>query len=82
MKRIAQTLLTLLLLFIVPVASARTHHRRHHYINSSGHRIHSPAHSRSAPVGASAQCNDGTYSFSEHHQGTCSHHGGVARWLH
>lgn len=33
------------------------------------------------PPGATAQCRDGTYSFSQHHSGTCSHHGGVARWL-
>lgn len=33
------------------------------------------------PAGATALCNDGTYSFSQHHQGTCSHHGGVAQWL-
>ncbi len=30
------------------------------------------------PAGASAKCNDGTYSYSLHHSGTCSHHGGVA----
>ena len=30
--------------------------------------------------GATAMCNDGTLSFSAHHQGTCSHHGGVAIW--
>ena len=35
-----------------------------------------------APAGASAQCRDGTYSYSQHHSGTCSYHGGVARWLH
>ena len=34
----------------------------------------------SAPNGATAKCKDGTYSFSKHHQGTCSHHGGVAEW--
>lgn len=34
-----------------------------------------------APPGASAQCRDGSYSFSAHRRGTCSHHGGVARWL-
>lgn len=34
-----------------------------------------------APAGASAQCRDGTYSFSRSRRGTCSHHGGVARWL-
>lgn len=33
------------------------------------------------PAGATAQCNDGTYSFSQHRSGTCSHHGGVKRWL-
>ena len=35
----------------------------------------------SAPPGATARCNDGTYSYSQHRQGTCSHHGGVAAWL-
>ena len=35
----------------------------------------------SAPPGATARCRDGTYSFSQHHSGTCSHHGGVAKWL-
>jgi hypothetical protein len=37
--------------------------------------------SASAPPGATARCRDGTYSFSHHHSGTCSHHGGVAQWL-
>jgi hypothetical protein len=41
----------------------------------SGARIVSP------PPGATALCNDGTYSFSQTHSGTCSHHGGVAAWL-
>lgn len=54
-----------------------------HYVNSSGHLVHSPAHTTTglAPSGASAHCADGTYSFSEHRQGTCSHHGGVTAWL-
>ena len=34
-----------------------------------------------APPGATALCNDGTYSFSATRSGTCSHHGGVAVWL-
>jgi hypothetical protein len=34
-----------------------------------------------APVGATALCRDGSYSFSQHHSGTCSYHGGVAQWL-
>jgi hypothetical protein len=35
----------------------------------------------SSPPGATARCNDGTYSYAVHHQGACSHHGGVAAWL-
>jgi Protein of unknown function (DUF3761) len=35
----------------------------------------------SPPPGATARCRDGTYSFSQHRQGTCSHHSGVAEWL-
>jgi hypothetical protein len=33
------------------------------------------------PVRATAQCLDGTYSFSASRGGTCSSHEGVARWL-
>jgi hypothetical protein len=52
------------------------------YINVDGQRIPSPRQSPSGPpAGASAQCNDGSYSFSTHRRGTCSHHGGVRRWL-
>jgi hypothetical protein len=41
-----------------------------------------PSAARSAaPPGATARCNDGTYSFSQTHSGTCSHHAGVAAWL-
>jgi hypothetical protein len=49
-----------------------------YYKNSSGHCIHRPS---SNPAGATAVCADGTYSYSEHASGTCSHHGGVARWI-
>jgi hypothetical protein len=53
-----------------------------HYVNKSGQDVHSPANTKSGsvPVGASAKCADGTYSFSQHHSGTCSRHGGVAEW--
>ena len=34
----------------------------------------------SNPQGATARCNDGTYSYSANRSGTCSHHGGVAEW--
>lgn len=52
-----------------------------YYTNTSGIKVHSPAYSKSVPEGASAQCRDGTYSFSQSSRGTCSHHGGVAKWL-
>lgn len=54
-----------------------------YYTNVSGNTVHSPAHStdNAIPVGATAQCGDGTYSFSQHRSGTCSHHGGVSSWL-
>jgi hypothetical protein len=28
-----------------------------------------------------AQCKDGTFSYSAHHTGACSHHGGVTQWI-
>lgn len=73
-------------------ASAKDYHRHytHHaagyypgdyYTNRAGHQVHRPVRANSAPPGASAKCYDGTYSFSENHRGTCSHHGGVASWL-
>ena len=52
-----------------------------YYTNVSGYRVHSPTYYDSAPAGATALCRDGTYSFSRNRRGTCSHHGGVARWL-
>ncbi len=51
------------------------------YVNSSGNVVCSPYSAPSAPAGATARCVDGTYSFSQHRQGTCSYHGGVAEWL-
>lgn len=33
-----------------------------------------------APANATAKCRDGTYSASQTHSGSCSHHGGVAEW--
>lgn len=37
--------------------------------------------SAAPPAGATAKCNDGTYSTSKNHSGACSKHGGVAGWL-
>lgn len=51
------------------------------YVNSAGATVCSPESAPSAPVGATAKCGDGTYSFSQSRRGTCSSHGGVAVWL-
>jgi hypothetical protein len=50
------------------------------YVNVDGVRVPSPVFSDTRPAGASARCRDGSYSFSLHRRGTCSHHGGVAEW--
>lgn len=52
-----------------------------YYTNVDGQRVQSPTKYNSIPSGATAICRDGTYSFSKHRRGTCSHHGGVAKWL-
>ena len=55
--------------------------RVRHYTNVDGYRVQSPTYYNTIPAGATALCRDGTYSFSRNRRGTCSHHGGVARWL-
>ncbi|WP_371425116.1 DUF3761 domain-containing protein [Tardiphaga sp.] len=70
---------------------ARENRHHHHVVTSgygedyytarSGHRVHRPMQASRAPAGASAQCADRSWSFSESRRGTCSHHGGVSRWL-
>ena len=52
-----------------------------YYTDKDGNHVQSPTKYDAAPEGATAVCRDGTYSFSRHRQGTCSHHGGVAKWL-
>ena len=51
------------------------------YVNVDGVRVPSPVFSETKPAGATARCRDGSYSFSQHRRGTCSHHGGVAEWF-
>lgn len=51
------------------------------YINVDGEWVPSPGYYDSAPEDATAECGDGTYSFSQNRRGTCSYHGGVAQWL-
>jgi hypothetical protein len=53
------------------------------YVNSRGIWVPSPHWTSDgrAPAGATAQCCDGSFSFSYSRRGTCSHHGGVCQWL-
>lgn len=52
-----------------------------YYTNTAGEQVQSPTAYERPPAGATAQCWDGTYSFSQNRRGTCSHHGGVKKWL-
>ena len=51
------------------------------YRSRDGQVVRRPENCLAPPDGATARCRDGTYSFSQHRSGTCSHHGGVAQWL-
>jgi len=51
------------------------------YVNSKGQTVPRPESCSGPPQGATAHCRDGSYSFSQSRRGTCSHHGGVAKWL-
>lgn len=63
--------------------AAKPVHDTGYYTNRNGQAVHRPERTQGnvIPAGATAQCRDSTYSFSRHRRGTCSHHGGVARWL-
>lgn len=52
-----------------------------YYTNVNGNLVHRPVFAAQPPAGATAQCVDGAYSFSQHRRGTCNYRGGVKRWL-
>jgi hypothetical protein len=45
-----------------------------------GVRSAAPASTKPVKISPIARCKDGTLSYAAHHQGACSHHGGVATW--
>ena len=51
------------------------------YTNRKGQTVQRPEYCSGPPQGATAHCRDGSYSFSQSRRGTCSHHGGVGKWL-
>jgi Protein of unknown function (DUF3761) len=72
---------TVLLLVAQPVLARDTQSSRGYYRSSDGSMVHGPTREANAAYGkVSADCRDGTHSYSHHHQGTCSGHGGVSTW--
>jgi Protein of unknown function (DUF3761) len=51
-----------------------------YYLNSDEKWVRRPECIPDHQPGETAICRDGSHSFALHHNGTCSHHGGVARW--
>jgi len=60
-----------------PAATSVTTCGEDYYRNVDGNCVHRPSDN---PSGASAQCRDGSYSYSQNRRGTCSGHGGVSVW--
>jgi hypothetical protein len=76
-----RTALLLSALFLPTAALAATCHATPgSYTDVDGDTVHRPVCATTHQVGETAICNDGSHSFSRHHTGTCSHHGGVAEW--
>jgi Protein of unknown function (DUF3761) len=70
----------LVICFAVQCGKALAHANNNNcYVNSSGHVLHSPSCGQEHEK-RTAEWRDGSVSFSEHHRGACSYHGGVAHW--
>jgi hypothetical protein len=86
-RKFATVGVALLILCSYNLASARSPYNEadlkshRYYENRDHHWVHSPSQTYTGqrPPEATARCADGSYSFSEHRNGTCSHQGGVAR---
>jgi len=63
---------------LVLVAISNCAGNQTHYTNRDGHRIAVPGQTS---TGATARCRDGSWSYSQHRNGTCSQQGGVREWL-
>ncbi|MEV5205592.1 DUF3761 domain-containing protein [Streptomyces sp. NPDC053720] len=73
--RVAVTVLAVAAAFLVPAARAGA---------AAGCAPHTTGVCRAGsphPAGATAQCKDGTPSYSKTFRGTCSGHGGVRYWF-
>jgi hypothetical protein len=65
---------------VVSPAHAYQHSYSEYYRSKDGSIVHRPTRGNVDYGHVTAVCGDGSQSFSHHHQGTCSHHGGVANW--
>jgi hypothetical protein len=62
-------------------AFARDPSNHQYYRSSDRSLVHGPTREENATYGPiTADCRDGTHSYSHHRTGTCSGHGGVAKW--
>jgi hypothetical protein len=77
--RLLSVLATTLSLLIPGATFAQSNQQ--YYRSVDGSEVHSPTTHESSHYGReTAICEDGTHSYSHHHRGTCSHHGGVEEW--
>lgn len=81
MNKLKQIIVGLVVLVAALTPTSFVLAKSSYYTNVRGNKIHVPV-KQQAPAGSTAKCRDGTYSFSQTRRGTCSHHGGVAQWLH
>ncbi len=89
-KKVVSSIFMIVMIMYVPLSTANASNTalnkvfqecaKGSYKNISGNCVHSSQKASAWPTGASAKCRDGTYSYSQHRSGTCSHHGGVATW--
>ena len=61
---------------------SRDHESSHTAAGTTHHDNLPPDYYNTPDVDDTALCRDGTYSYSQHARGTCSHHSGVSRWDH
>lgn len=72
------SVLAALTLMVSPAGAAERGSR--YYRSTDGSMVHRPTRGNQDYGSVTARCTDGSRSFSHHHRGTCSRHGGVARW--
>ncbi len=78
--KVLRMVLAAALLSPVAASASTCHATPGSYADVDGDTVHRPECVTTHQAGETAICNDGSQSFSHHHAGTCSRHGGVAEW--